>query len=93
MAFSLSWICVDKRLSVFQLTEEKRVLDEEERRASEEYIQRLLVEDQELLQQETRRREEDEQLARLLSVQLVCAFSVNVLTVSRMKIIVFSVFS
>lgn len=55
----------------FQLTEEKRALDEEERRASEEYIQRLLAEEEQLLHEERRRREDDERLARLLSDQLV----------------------
>lgn len=60
------------------------MLDEEERKASEDYIQRLLAEEQDLLQQETKRREEDARLARLLSVQLVCASSVNFLILSRL---------
>lgn len=52
--------------------EERRQQDEEEQRASEDYIQRLLAEEEELLQQERRRKHEDEQLAQLLSNQLVC---------------------
>ncbi|KAM9820272.1 E3 ubiquitin-protein ligase rnf168 [Neosynchiropus ocellatus] len=62
---------------VSRLREEQRQLDEEQRQASEAYICQLLQEEEQHLQEEQRRREADEQLARVISHQLVSVSSLR----------------